>query len=325
MKIFSPHRRKLEAKRRYGGKEFQNKIKKAQSYKRVFDPTGRGIRAAIVRALRLDSFLVRLVLTAVILGGGYFLFISPYFLVTQLSVSGNEQVQTAQIEQVFRDEARGRNIFVPKNHLLVLSKSRMQKMLSSQLPLVKEIKRYKRVWPNKIEMEIVERHPGFALTVDGRIYLVDDGGLIVKELSDAQGLPVVLDQVSEPIEAGERLNNAKLVGFLLSASRQWTGKINSQIKEIKIPGKAATQAQFMSTEGWGVFFDISRPAEVQLSNLALILNRQIPAGRRLQLAYIDLRFDKWAYYCYKNQPCEAQPQNDPEAEALDAEKVQVEE
>lgn len=324
MKIFSPHRRKMEAKRRYGSKEFQNKVKKAQNYKRVFDPNARGFWSAIVRTLRLDSILIRITTAVVILGLAYLLFISPYFLVYQVTVSGNEQVQTAQIEQVFKDETASRWIFIPKNHLVLLSKSAMQETLTGKLPLLKEIKTYKRVWPNRIEFEIIERHPGFALTVDSKIYLIDDEGLVVKEIPDAQGLPAVFDQVSEPVQVGERLNNTKLVAFILSAARQWPNKINPQLKEVKIPGKAATQAQFMSAEGWGVFFDANRPAESQLSNLSLILARQIPANRRLQLAYIDLRFDKWAYYCYKDQPCEAQPQNDPEAEAEDAEKVEIE-
>jgi cell division septal protein FtsQ len=325
MKIFSPHRRRMEAKRRYGSKEFKNKVKNAQNYKRVFDPNGRGFVAAFVRFLRLDSVLVRLGVGAAVLAAGYFLFFSPYFLVNQVAVSGNQQVTTEQISQAFKDGTAGRSVFTPKNHLLLLSKRRMAKILSSSQPLVKEIKGYKRVWPNRIEMEIAERHPGFALVVDGKTYLVDDEGLVVKELPEAQGLPSVVDQVSEPVQAGERLNNTKLVAFVLSASRQWPNKINSQLKEIRVPGKAANQAQFMSAEGWGVFFDVARPAEAQLSNLALILNRQIPANRRLQLAYIDLRFDKWAYYCYKDQPCEAQPQDNPEAEAPDAEKVEVEE
>jgi hypothetical protein len=79
MKIFSPHRRKMEAKRRYGGKEFQNKVKKAQSYKRIFDPNGRGFMSGLFRALGLESILIRIVLIAVLLVAGYFLFISPYF------------------------------------------------------------------------------------------------------------------------------------------------------------------------------------------------------------------------------------------------------
>jgi cell division septal protein FtsQ len=324
MKIFSPHRRKMEAKRRYGGKEFQNKVKKAQNYKRIFDPNARGFFGSIVRILRLDSLLVRFCAVAVTLTAGYFLFISPYFLVNQITVTGNQQVQTGQIEQVFKDGTANRWLFIPKNHLLLLSKSGVQKILAEKLPLLKELKGYKRVWPNRIGFEVAERHPGFAMTVDGKIYLIDDEGLVVKELQDLQGLPSVVDQVSEPVQVGERLNNTKLVGFVISIARLWPGKINSQIKEVKVPGKAATQAQVVSSEGWGVFLDVSRPVETQLSNLALILNRQIPSARRLQLVYIDLRFDKWAYYCYKNQPCEAQPQNDPLTEAEDAEKVEVE-
>jgi|GEM_PF-2414233 len=313
MKILSPHRRRMEAKRRFGTKEFQNKIRKAQGYKRTFDPrTGSKLDHAL-HFLRLDSRLVQAGLFALAAAFIYFFGISDYFRIAEISVAGAQQVSSGQVRETVRDGISGRWLFVPKDHLALVSKSRVESLLVESLPLVKEVKSYKRVWPNKIEVEIEERRPGFALNVDGRNYLVDDEGLVVRELPDAAGLLQVFNQVSEPVVAGERLNNAKLVGFILSASRAWPGKINTGIKEAKVPGKAATQIQFVSQEGWGVFLDISRPAETQLSNLSLILNRQIPAASRLKLAYIDLRFEKSAYYCYKDAPCESRPQPDPNA------------
>ena len=321
MKIFSPHRKKMEASRRYGSKEFQNKIKKAQNYKRVFDPRTRGFLAAFLHRIYLDSILVKLALLIIVLAVGYYLFFASYFLVTQVEVSGAVQVQTAQIQEIIYEQASGRWFFIPKNHQVLLNQSNVQALISERYPLVKELKSYKHIWPNKIQLEIVERHPGFALNINNKFYLVDDEGLVVKELPDAQGLPVVMDTVIEPVEIDERLNNTKLVGFVISGTRSWPTKINSQIKEIKVPGKAATQIQFISTEGWGVFFDVNRSAESQLSNLSTILSRQIPAKDRLRLVYIDLRFDKWAYYCYKDSPCEAQPQAT--TAEKEAEKIEI--
>ena len=76
-----------------------------------------------------------------------------------------------------------------------------------------------------------------------------------------------------------------------------------EIKEAKVPGIAASEAQFVTSEGWGVFFDVNRSVASQLSNLSLLLSRQIPAKDRNRLAYIDLKLPKWAYYCFKNTPC----------------------
>ncbi|HYC79988.1 MAG TPA: FtsQ-type POTRA domain-containing protein [Candidatus Binatia bacterium] len=315
----------MEASRRYGSKEFQNKIKSAQNYKRIYDPRGKGVVHDILHWLHLDNRLYQFLLLIVAGFFAYFLIISPYFLVTEFIISGNQQVSRDQIVSVLKKSEEGRWLLVPKNHLALMSKNGTLEMVSSELPLVKEFKTYKRVWPNKIEMEIVERHPGFIFNVNNTNYLVDEEGFVVRAVDDTTGLPIVIDQVIETVTVGEQLNNTKLVAFVISATKQWPNKIRSAMREIKVPGKAAEQVEFKSAEGWGVFFDINRPVEAQLSNLSLILNRQIPAQNRLRLAYIDLRFDKWAYYCYKNSPCEAQPQNTEQTKEEGEEgKVEVE-
>jgi cell division septal protein FtsQ len=321
MKIFSPHRRKMEASRRFGSREFKNKIKKAQDYKRSFDPRNRGAMGELLHFLHLDSPLVALPTIGILGLAFYYLFVSSYFLVTDVQVVGAQQVPAEQIKAAIQSSANSRWLFIPKNHLLLMSESNTLEALAEEMPLIKEMAKYRRVWPNGVKMEIVERKPGFAFNVNGRSYMVDEEGVVVKELDGANGLVTVYDQVTEDISPGERLNNTKLVVFIMSALKHWPTKINTNIKEIKVPGKASTQVQIVSNEGWGVFFDTTRPVESQVSNLSLILNRQIPASNRLRLAYIDLRFDKWAYYCYKNSPCESQPQAAPTDQQ---EKIEVE-
>jgi cell division septal protein FtsQ len=310
MKIFSPHRRKMEASRRFGSKEFQNKIKKAQGYKRVFDPRTHNIVSGFLKSIGLGSWWAKLLIIALLALPAYFLFISDYFVISTISASNNSQITNQQILSVFNARQNTSNFFIPKNHAVFLTRSRVEHMLVQAHPLIKELNEFRFVWPNQIEFTVVERQPGFAFSAQNKKYLVDDQGLIIKQIDDLQGLVLVINQTDETVEPGEQLNNSKLVGFVLSMIRQWPTKINSQIKEARVPGKASGQIQFVSSEGWGVFFDVNYPVESQLANLSLILSRQIPAKDRLNLAYIDLRFDKWAYYCYKNQPCQAGPREE---------------
>jgi hypothetical protein len=58
-----------------------------------------------------------------------------------------------------------------------------------------------------------------------------------------------------------------------------------------------------------VFFSTDRPVTNQLSNLSILLAKQIAAGDRARLAYIDLRLSKWAYYCFKATPCQQTDQS----------------
>jgi hypothetical protein len=131
---------------------------------------------------------------------------------------------------------------------------------------------------------------------------------VVKPVEDAGSLPLVEDTVEESFATGEALPNAKLAPFILSVYQAWPDKLPSSISLVKFPGKASNEVHFASSEGWIVYFDINRSAVSQLDSLTLILNSQIPIQSRSRLAYIDLRLSKTAYYCYKESPCIAKPQ-----------------
>lgn len=294
MKIFSNHRRKLDPHRRYGSKEFKNKLWAAKNYKReasrsFFAKTGLsqvGVAAGVL-------------LVGVIF---YFLVLSPYFLVTQVTVAGNSQVQTDQIRELLTKSDR-RFMLVPQNSLFLLGSGKVSDLIRTNYPLVREVKS-KRGWPNRIAVEIAERAPALNFSVNGKHYLVDDHGFVVGELENQGSQLLVTDQVEEEVYVGETLDG-KLVPFIISMQKLWATKFpGNKIVEVRIPGKGSAEASFVTSEGWSALFSTDRPGTNQLSNLVLLLNKQIPAAERPKLAYIDLRLAKWAYYCFKSTPCQ---------------------
>jgi cell division septal protein FtsQ len=319
--IFSKHRRKLDAKRRFGTKDFQSKVKQAQTYKRS-SPVGslnRKNRWVVLMGFRSKFFRIAWGIGLVTLA--YFFIFSDFLKVDSLELVGNEKVTTEQVQTVLSNLGTRRTALVPKSNFFLLTRGRFNESLTQAVPLIKEVKSYKRVWPNKIVVEIDERNPGFVLRSNEQDYLVDDEGMVVKLNPDTQNLPLVNDTVVENFDVGLPLPNTKMVAFILSIHKQWPGKISTALAETKIPGKASNEVQIVTQEGWGVFFDTNRSVSSQLGNLSLILSNQVPTKDRPNLAYIDLRLSKWAYFCYKNTPCvagaqEPQPTVEPDLENL---------
>jgi len=132
-------------------------------------------------------------------------------------------------------------------------------------------------------------------------------------------LVLVIDQAQEDVVVGEVLSNPKLTAFILSMYRSWPKKVSSGVTVVKIASKTSQEVQFESAEGWSAFFDVNRSALSQLGNLSLILSRRIPQEQRENLAYIDLRLEKWVYYCFNNTPCSSEPQEDIEPETEEKE------
>ncbi len=315
MNIVSTHRRKLEPKRRFGGREFRTKIKSAANYKRVFNTPPSGWANKFWAMVGLSSKIWRWTLGLVLAVAIYFLFISNYFLVTDIQVTGNSQIPTETIEAAIREGTDSRQFLMKSNHVLLMTEGRVNRVLTARLPNIKGISKFHRTWPNQIAIEVQERVPGFVIKSENNYFLVDEDGTVVDELTEPGKFLVAEDQARENFARGEILPNPKLATFLVSMNRQWSTKINTPITMVKFPGKAGSDLQFVTQEGWSVMFDTSRPVAVQLTNLTVLLTKEIGA-RRGQLAYIDLRLSK-AYYCFKSSPCEQPAQTiNPDPNAL---------
>lgn len=296
MKIFSSHRRKLEPSRRFGGRVFQNKIKAAANYKRGFSMPRLSFSWKFWRWIGYltAAFFI------------YFFILSSHLVIADVSVSGNSQVTTQQIQDTISEYANSRVIFIKKGNFIFMTQGRVNSLLKAKLPMIKDVSEYHRIWPNKISLTVTERSPGFVIKSNNKYFLVDDEGTVIKSLDNPDKYLVAEDSVVEDFGTGESLPNAKLASFIISMSKTWPTKLNTSVSLVKFAGKAADSVQFVSAEGWSVLFDINRPAAAELTDLVVILNKQIQAKGRTNLAYIDLRIDKWAYYCYNNSPCSQQ-------------------
>jgi cell division septal protein FtsQ len=308
--IFSKHRRKINADKRFKTKVFQSKVKQAQNYKRII-PISLNPKS---RWMVLFGFRSRLIQIAWAGGIGvfaYFFIFSGYLKISAIEISGHDRVSGEQVQMVLDSLNSKRTALIPNSNFFLLTRGRFNQTLTQAVPMIKEVKSYKRVWPNKIVVELTERNPGFVMRSNNQDYLVDEEGVVVRSDATGLNLPLVVDQVIENFDVGEPLPNTRMVTFILSTHKQWDSKISSPITETKIPGKASNEVQFVTQEGWTVFFDTERAVTSQLGNLALILSKQIKASERSNLAYIDLRLSKWAYFCFKNTPCVAGAQEPP--------------
>ncbi len=302
MKIFSKHR-KIEPKRRFGGMEFRNKIKAAGNYKRAFSPTGNLSISFLphggiyVRTLKVLSFVL-------LLAGVYYFVIAPNLQITEITIKGNAQVSAQQIKDILETNGNSRLLLIKKNNFFLMSRGRVNQLLTDSIPTIKEVVHYDRSWPNKALIEVVEHTPGFVILSNNNYFLIDDEGMVVEQIEDPNKWLVVEDQLTESFAQGEALPNPRLASFIISMSKMWNSKISTPIKLMKFPGKSSNEVQIVTEMGWAVMFDTTRPVSVQLDDLVVIITKQIKSSELPNLAYIDLRLSKWAYYCFKASPCE---------------------
>jgi len=306
MKVFSTHRRKLEPKRRFGTKDFQIRVKQAANYKRVFAMGRSSGYQKFFAMLGLKSKFWRSIAVIVLLVVLYFLFFSSKATVSKIDVSGNSQISTQQIQDTISNATDSKLFLIKKSNFFLMSESRIKKILVTNIPKIKDVTT-ERIWPDTVKIKITEHIPGFVIKSDNKYFLVDEDGIVVSQIEDPKNMLVVEDQLIEDFATGEVLHNNKLSAFVLSMRKQWPSKISTPISVVKFPGKESNEVQFVTSESWAVWFDTSRPVAEVLADLSVLLSKQIAAKDRPNLAYIDLRLNKWAYYCFKAAACSQQP------------------
>lgn len=311
--IFSKHRRKLEPRRRFGSPTFRSRLRQAAAYKRTFNMPKYRFRVPLLPPFSRRR--IKFISAAAFILVFYYSVVSGKLLITEVAVKGGGQVSYEQVKEVLDAASNSRLFLIPRNHFFLMTRGRLNRLMTKTVPEVREVTKVNRSWPNKIEIEISERNPGFVLSMKERKFLVDEEGLVLKEVTDEKGLPLVVNEnQDQDVVLGEILSNPKLVAFIQSMHRAWPSKIDSRISSIKITSKNSFESQFTSEAGWSVFFDVSRPVAVQLAGLSLMINKHIPAKDKSNLAYIDMRSEKWVYYCFKGTACASLPSDNLQGE-----------
>ena len=111
----------MEPKRRFGGRNFRDKIKVSANYKRVFQTNPSGFWQKITRWFFGSLRIWKILGTIIILAAVYFLFISTNLLITNITVAGNQAVTSQQIIDALNQADNSRIFLIKKNNYLDLN------------------------------------------------------------------------------------------------------------------------------------------------------------------------------------------------------------
>ena len=313
MGIFGKNKTKATGGARYKTKYFQARIRQARGFKRVPRLAPKAAARISFKPTSLASLVLRFLFFAIILAAGYFLVISDYFLVESVVVLGNIQVDETAVKEWILEERDSRYFFlVPKNHQLIISRSRLTKSLQAKSPYISTVSSIKRKWPNGLEVTLEERVPVAIWQSGGDYFYIDLESVIYEQLPASYATSTenyfrIVDTTNTPRQTGDTLGISSTLTFLNLVSKNWQTRLSTRLTHAQVTGKLAEDVSASSAQGWTVYFDLKSDVERQLKSLVLILNQEIPEDREGDLAYIDLRLPTAAYYCYLDEPCAVAP------------------
>lgn len=271
----------MRVNEKYSYSKYRDKEPKPQGSARVFvAPKIKYSRNPIVHFPA--KFWGNIFILILLIFAAYFIFYSPFFRIREIIVEGNQLVPTENISGPVKI---GGNIFrfsIPEAKTAIINAN----------PLIADLAIYRGI-PNALKIIVLERKPMIVWQTGGKYYLVDDAGVVDKEISvtDNPELIRIVDQKNLAIKVGDKIVSPTFIAFIKNINDNFFTTTNIKLSGFQVP--ETTFDLYVYTEaGFYVKFDSTRPADIQLQNLKNIL----AAYRDGIHEYIDVRINGWAYY-----------------------------
>lgn len=201
-----------------------------------------------------------------------------------------------------RQMSQDRIYLIPASHILIINQERLLPYLQKELPQIRTLTKFKRVFPDRIEIAIEERKPLYVWQSKDSFYLLDQDGVVFQKITNynpaAYSQDLIIDTSGSEVRVGQELKLDKALAFI-----EQTSQIKNDFTSFSLPASKSLDIFAKTSMGYEVYFDLDRSVNIQFANLDLLLSREIKPETLNGLSYIDLRLPDIAYYCYKDAPC----------------------
>jgi cell division septal protein FtsQ len=245
----------------------------------------------------------------------YSIFFSQFLAVTEITISGTENLSPAEIRKIAEAEITGNYLnFIPRNNLLLAGKKSIENKIIKEYKYAEKVG-IKKEFPSKLTIEIKERKFIFVFCSGGNCAVVQDSGVAFTEADfeknelGENNLPILYDDGNKNFSLGEAVFNQEYINYLLSIGEKMKSELGINMeREMRTPQIASGDIRAKTADGWFAYFDINIPLKKEISMLKLVLDSKIDQNKRGELEYIDLRAENKVYYKFRDSEKQAADQ-----------------
>ena len=227
----------------------------------------------------------------------YTLFVTPFFDVQSITISGVSQTTQKEIHnRVEKFLSTRRWGIVPRKNIFLLRRSGLVDLFRSDARIA-TLQVQKNYQSRSLTIIAEERTTAYIFVLPDRAFTIDKEGMTLAQL------PLPLSEGTTPLIYDKRLNEGVLgqkivaeneIVFLNSVTSEFARSV--PFINITIGEPSQDAITFVTKEGWGAYFAFTDSASAQLERLKVLLATKIKPEKRKKLEYIDLRFGERVYY-----------------------------
>ena len=181
---------------------------------------------------RIFRFIKWTTLIALVIGGGIYFLLSPYFNIRSITTTGNKKITSEEIISLSGIQL--------EENMFKISKSKVEQSIKTNAYI--DSVDLKRKLPDSIEIQVVEREPAYMLMLGNAYVYINSQGYILELSKEKLELPIItgFSTVEDQIQVGNRLNTEdleKLSSVIQIMDSANSNELGSLITKINIEDK----------------------------------------------------------------------------------------
>ncbi len=268
--------------------------------------SGRGYNFRLAkRSISWRGKFIFIFLLAVLGGGIYFIFYSPYFSINKIEVLGTERIKSEDVRSTVEEHlSKQRFLFFLQRNIFIFDENSAGENINDKYVL-KSWKIDKRL-PGTLLVSIEERTPALIWKTLEKHFLVDWDGTIIREISAEEmslyllnqpggKMALVFDDNNTPIMPKEEILSRETVQVITNLQNDIPKTSGLIINNFKMANRSDPVIRGLTSEGWEIYFSTAGDLNAQIEKLESFLKEKNQEGRKT-LQYVDLRFADRIYY-----------------------------
>jgi len=228
----------------------------------------------------------------------YFLFLFETFWVEKIIISGEKKVMKERIELLVERRLENKVLFFETKSIFALDTKQIKRDILDSFPQIAEVK-VSRGFFDAIGVEVTEREALALWCQEERCFLIDTEGIIFEEVSpDMELFRIRSGQAVDSLALGLTVVARERLGQVFNVKSDLAETAEVSITEAFLASEERLNVK--TSEGWEIYFNLKGNIDWQLTELKMVLEKEIPPEcsldrKRGELEYIDLRFSR--VYC----------------------------
>lgn len=245
----------------------------------------------------------------------YVLFFSTYLNVSNIIISGNNELSLEDLKKVVENGKQGKYFgIIPKDNFLLIRSDKVKQLLSGDFRKIKEVSVSKR-FPDTLMISLQERKALLVLCSGENCFLIDENGIAYSQADFSSPeltqnhLIRISDKSLGEIKIGEEVATQAYIQYVLKLkdSLQNIGLVVED--EFWTPSLVADEINVKVRDGQELYFSTQFSLESAIKTLDIILKKEPLKTQQKDTAYIDLRTENKVFYKLNNQPATDNTEN----------------